>query len=392
MESRHFGILIDVWDPKRGGAEQSLARLAAELLRRGHRGSVFAGEVRGPGGSCGIGLELRPVAVKGWTRTARNLRLAAALPRAARAAGCDVTVGMRHLEEVDVLWSHGGCHVASVMARRAAKDQRSLPGEVDPNALRQEELRLRGRHRAYARLERGLLEGGARQLIAVSDRAAREWTAWVPEASRHLEVVRNGVDLQRFHPRLRKRAREAWRGRVGSDDGEPLLVFCAREPSLKGLGVLASAWERAAELRGQLIVAGVRRPGPWPRRWSRIGDRVRVHWVGEADTAELFAAADLLVHPTYRDTSGLVIQEALAVGTPVITTRNAGESVALGSAACGRVLDSAGDVPGLAEALDDFAKAYATGRLPSSDAVRAGAWLVEESASIATVADLIEST
>lgn len=390
MESRHFGILIDVWDPRRGGAEQGLARLAGELLGRGHRVSVLAGEFRGEGDRGVEGLEWQRVPVRGWTRRARNLRLARELPRVARGLGCEVTVGMRHLERVDVLWSHGGCHVASVAARRAAKAGGVFEDPLDRGQLLAEEASLGGRHRDYARLERGLLEGGAGQVIAVSGRSAREFMALVPGVEPRLVVARNGVDLERFHPRHRKRAAEVWRRRLGCEGSDPLVVFCAREPMLKGLGVLAAAWEQAQGMRGDLVVAGVRSPGRWKARTEAVGNRMRTHWVEEVDTAELFAAADLLVHPTYRDTSGLVIQEALASGTPVITTGAAGESLAVVSATCGRVVERAGDRVGLAEALGSFATDFDAGRCPEPDRVRSEADLVDGADAIARVADLVE--
>lgn len=42
------------------------------------------------------------------------------------------------------------------------------------------------------------------------------------------------------------------------------------------------------------------------------------------DLTEYYRAADLFVLPTREDTWGLVVNEAIAVGTPVITTTNCG--------------------------------------------------------------------
>src|SRR5687768_1508954 len=94
-------FLIDRWEPERGGAERAMARLAQHLGGRGHRVLAFAR--RASEGSPG---EFRAVATGGWSRASRERALARALTSAAREAGADVTIGMRHLEEVDVFWPH----------------------------------------------------------------------------------------------------------------------------------------------------------------------------------------------------------------------------------------------------------------------------------------------
>jgi UDP-glucose:(heptosyl)LPS alpha-1,3-glucosyltransferase len=58
----------------------------------------------------------------------------------------------------------------------------------------------------------------------------------------------------------------------------------------------------------------------------------------EQQLGELFAAADLLVHPARLDVTGTVILEAIVSGLPVITTANCGYSPHVAAAGAGLVL------------------------------------------------------
>ncbi|MEO6710822.1 MAG: glycosyltransferase, partial [Planctomycetota bacterium] len=102
---RTVAFLIDRWEPERGGAERALAALAKHLVERGHRVLAFARRA-----SPGAPGEFHAVATGGWSRKSRERALARALTAAAREAGADVTIGIRHLEEVDVFWPHAGAH------------------------------------------------------------------------------------------------------------------------------------------------------------------------------------------------------------------------------------------------------------------------------------------
>lgn len=57
-------------------------------------------------------------------------------------------------------------------------------------------------------------------------------------------------------------------------------------------------------------------------RCQAMGLADRVHFLGrQADMTPLYAAANLLVHPTREDTFGMVALEAMAQGVPVIVSR-----------------------------------------------------------------------
>ncbi len=316
--SVRVGFLIDRWEERRGGAERALFALARYLVKRGHDVRAFALEE--PARADESAGSFRRVRTFGLTRGAREERLARRLEAAAREDGCERTIGVRHLHAVDLLWPHGGSHRATL------------------EALSQ---RVRGRHRTFVALERELLDdGGARAVACPSTLVRDELAALYPRARPRLHLAPNGVDLERFHPRARDSASRGLRVRVGIDSRMPLLVFAASNPSLKGLPQLAMALRTLRALPWFLIVAGPRDAARWRRLLERTGiDAGRSRVFAHLDSVEIAAGADVCVLPTWRDACGMVVLEALAAGTPVVTTKRAGAAEVVRSPEHGEVID-----------------------------------------------------
>ncbi|MHC4934003.1 MAG: glycosyltransferase family 4 protein, partial [Planctomycetota bacterium] len=134
-------------------------------------------------------------------------------------------------------------------------------------------------------------------------------------------------DLQRFHP-------------GDKEGGPPLLLFVAQNFRLKGLRTVLDALARLPDTR--LVVVGRDRPLP--------AERVEYRGYVE-DLPALYRRARLLVHPTYYDTASRVVMEALASGTPAITTWRDGNAD-LAEEGGGAALDRPGDAAALAAAVE----------------------------------------
>jgi glycosyltransferase involved in cell wall biosynthesis len=77
-------------------------------------------------------------------------------------------------------------------------------------------------------------------------------------------------------------------------------------------------------------------------------------FVQPADLPEWYAACDVLVFPTHGDPNGLVVEEALAAGLPVIVSDAAGDIAARVPRSVGRVV-GVGDAVALAWAMRELA-------------------------------------
>lgn len=187
-------------------------------------------------------------------------------------------------------------------------------------------------------------------------------SAYVRErGARNVHVAPQAVDNEFWSaPDPEPPSNPAW---ATVETAEVRFLFVGRPAPEKGLSVLADAW-RAAELapeRAALVLAGVD-PGLGaiaPHGPRRQGDAAMLG-LGALDPAELrsvYAACEVLVLPsiptrTFREPWGLVINEAMNRGLPVIA------SDAVGAVAGGLVRDGvnglvfpAGDSDALAHAI-----------------------------------------
>ena len=104
-----------------------------------------------------------------------------------------------------------------------------------------------------------------------------------------------------------------------------------------------------------LWVAGKGNPAPYQRQARRLGVAERLKfWGPQTDLAPFYQAATVLALPTIYDPCSNVVLEALACGTPVITTNANGAAEFLTPGANGEILTRPDDLTGLTRALEDY--------------------------------------
>lgn len=136
------------------------------------------------------------------------------------------------------------------------------------------------------------------------------------QASERVLFIPNGVDGAVFHPaapatRLGLREKLARSG--GYDPSRLLVLFVGRFVEKKGVLFLAELSKRFPDV--QWVFAG---QGPLDPE-NHLGPNATVlRGLRGAQVAELYQAADLLVLPSRGEGFPLVVQEALACGTPVL--------------------------------------------------------------------------
>jgi UDP-glucose:(heptosyl)LPS alpha-1,3-glucosyltransferase len=316
-------ITIESFRPGPGGVEAAAFALAAELGRRALEPSVL----------CRDAVADPPPGVRverlGGPTFWQPLRVLAFSRRAARAsAGFDVVQAFSRTRHQDVYRAGGGSH-AAYMERVYARP-----------ALR----RLSPRHAVLLAIEGAVFADPSQVVLCnsrfVADEIARRHG--VPAA--RLEVIYNGVDLERFHPRLRDAAALALRAELGLDG--PVALFAGSGFARKGLDRAIAGFARSGA-KGNLLVAGSGYAAPFRAQAESLGIGARVRFLGlRADLPALCAAADLFVLPTRYDPFANACLEAMAAGAPVATTLDNGAAELIEPGASGFLC------------ADDFAPAF----------------------------------
>ena len=127
-------------------------------------------------------------------------------------------------------------------------------------------------------------------------------------------VIYNGVDLETFHAGGVEPA-EALRRRLGLDPEKPVFLFVGRFSPKKGLEKIREAATAIPGVVWALIGSGRTDPSGW-----NLPNVVLPGRQAPASLADWYRAADLFVLPSIGEGFPLVLQEAMACGTPCLVT------------------------------------------------------------------------
>lgn len=177
-----------------------------------------------------------------------------------------------------------------------------------------------------------------------------------------IKVLRNGVDLDRFHPMDKVEARRL----LGLPEGDAVLLSVGHLLELKGHHIVIKALPGLPGVH--LVIAGA---GADREALGALADTLgvadRVHFAGSVanqDMYKYYSAADVLTLASSREGWANVLLEAMACGTPAVATPVGGTPEVIGDPVAGCLV---------AERTPEAFVAAIThlrGRQPARDAVR----------------------
>ncbi|MDW8060104.1 MAG: glycosyltransferase family 1 protein [Thermomicrobium sp.] len=176
--------------------------------------------------------------------------------------------------------------------------------------------------RWYLRLMTGLSVRRARRVIAVSEQTQRDLVLAYGLAPHRVTVIPNGIDPD--WTRVPEHDLARWRAERGLP--ERFLLFVGTIQPRKNLARLVEALARLGDqLDWPLYVVGARgwKENPVFRTVQETGLGDRIVFVGYVLPQELrywYSAATIFVYPSLYEGFGLPVLEAMACGTPVITS------------------------------------------------------------------------
>jgi glycosyltransferase involved in cell wall biosynthesis len=185
--------------------------------------------------------------------------------------------------------------------------------------------------------------------IVVNSEGLRELAArTVPD--RVIDVVPNGVDLERFNPADRR----------PNDNDKVRLLFVGRFVQQKGVQYLLQSIAKLREETLKKLEVELIGNGPEEEQLRTItgqlglGNIVRFSgWVGRGEIADHYRAADIFVLPSFEEGMPNVVLEALGCGIPVVATDIYGNRELIRDGVNG-ILFPPADVEALTQALSSL--------------------------------------
>ena len=315
-----------------GGAEAYLKRLARGVVEAGHDVQLVSTndwpDAEWPFGSI---THLRAKSPIGF---------ADELQKIYASLHCDVLFSLERVWSCDVYRAGDGVHGAWLDRRRRF----DLP-------IKRFVRNLSSKHRDLLRLELSLFSGGnTKRVIAASQMVKDEIVNLYRYPAEKIDIVRNGVPLEkfRFGSELRERSRED----LKLKPDQIALLFAGSGWTRKGLLFAIQAAALCANRKLRLLVAGRGNARLYKTRRLRFWREEPVQFLGEvAEMLPVYAAADIFILPTIYDAFSNACLEALACGLPVITTRSNGFSEIVQDGVHGTIVDHAGDLVALRDAI-----------------------------------------
>jgi UDP-glucose:(heptosyl)LPS alpha-1,3-glucosyltransferase len=315
-----------------GGAEAYLKRLASGVTEAGHDAQLVATndwpDAEWPFGSI---TRLNAKSPIGFANELERMRTE---------LRCDVLFSLERVWSCDVYRAGDGVHHAWLDRRRKFE----LP-------LKRFVRSLSSKHQDLLRLEQSFFSNdNTRRVIAGSQMVKDEIVNFYRYPADNIDIVRNGVPLEkfRFDPELREKTREE----LNLKSDQTALLFAGSGWERKGLLFAIEAAALCGDRKMRLLVAGRGYARLYKTRRLRFWREEPVQFLGEvADMLRVYAAADIFILPTIYDPFSNACLEALACGLPVITTRSNGFSEIIENGVHGSIVDHAGDLLALRDAI-----------------------------------------
>ena len=183
-------------------------------------------------------------------------------------------------------------------------------------------------------------------LVTVSEAARRDIASAFGVDAQRIQVVHNGIDLNRFKP-MPEITRASHR----------LMTTASADAPLKGVQYLLKALAEVAKVVPDitLCLLGKLKPGGETEALIdalNLRDRIEFHVdISDQEMVDLYARATIAIIPSVYEGFGFPAGEAMACGVPVISTRGGALPEVVGN--CG-VLVEPKDSQGLASAILDL--------------------------------------
>lgn len=287
-----------------GGLQRDFLRVAAECIRRGANIRVYTLSWEGP---VPEGIDLVEVPVAAVTNHRRYERFAQWVAEDRRWRPVDCLVGFNKMPGLDIYYAADSCY------------------EEKAQQLRAPLYRMTSRYRLFSSFERSVFDPDSDvRIMLITEHQKAQFQKFYGTPDERLDILPPGVSLDRRPGSDAERTRCEFRGEFSISDDDVLLLLIGSGFITKGVdrALLAiAALREDVRRRVRFFVIGQDNPRQFLRLAEELGvaDRLTI-FSGRDDIPRFLQGADVMIHPAYMESGGIVLLEALVAGLPVIAT------------------------------------------------------------------------
>ncbi len=287
-----------------GGLQRDFLRVALECQRRGMQIRVYTLSWEGP---VPEGFDVVIVPVAAVTNHVRYRRFADWVARDQRLRPVDCLIGFNKMPGLDVYYAADSCY------------------EEKAQQLRTPTYRLTGRYRLFSRFERAVFDPDSGvDVLLITRQQQVQFQKFYGTPDEVLHILPPGISEDRRRGEDAPRVRCEFRHEFGLADDEILLLLIGSGFITKGLDralMAVASLPEGLRRRVRFFVIGQDNP----RQFQRLAEDLKVEsqlsiFAGRDDVPRFLQGADVMLHPAYMESGGIVLIEALVAGLPVIAT------------------------------------------------------------------------
>lgn len=318
-----------------GGAEGFSQSLITQLANAGHEIHIFAIEWTGSPPEKNVFFHKVPAIT--FNSILRDLTFAISSYFLLKKERFDIIQSHDKTLYQDIYRAGDGCHVEWLKQRWK---RTGLFGKLS--------IVFNPYHWLILFLERLIFKGHRfKKVIAISELVKKNIVEHYGVDEKDIEVIYNGVDLEKFHPRNKELYRKEIRAIYNIPDDEFVVLFVGSGFERKGVEFLIKAVELAPKKLTLLIVG----KGSNKKLRGLIKKQNIIFCGPQRDIYKYYAASDIFVFPTIYEPFGNVHLEALASGLPVITTKLSGASEIIKEGVQGFIIDKPENINEIAQKI-----------------------------------------
>lgn len=351
-----IAIVIERYNPLRGGAERSTMEMAGALARAGHDVTIVAGrvesdrEIEYPQGVRVIDLGVR------GNRSIWFRLFDSAVERYLSCGGFNIVHSISPISTMDVFQPRGGSQIHALKRHIAVySGVKHCYKTMTARLNRARVMRLKAEKKIC-------LQANGPAIAALSDYVAKQFISYYGVSKSRIALIRNAIDTKLYQTKTLQDDSVILRKRFDPDNELAIMLHVSEDPLRKGLAELIHAVATAKRNKPEssrkilLLVVGSFDYSKYYNLVRRFNLEGSVVFFGPSrEVPSLMKMADALVLPTWDDACSRVVMESLAAGTPAISTSYNGASELFSCGRFGIEIENPGDVEALANALNKIA-------------------------------------
>ncbi len=203
--------------------------------------------------------------------------------------------------------------------------------------------RLARRFRRYHKFEKSVFGPSSQtEIMAISPQQVRDFTRFYSTEEARMTLLPPGVDKKFRRPSNWSELRRETRNYLGLGEEDILFLQIGSAYKTKGLARSIKAIASLPQsVRGKVKFCIIGSSNPL--KYRILAKTLRVDHLLEfiaptEDVERYLFAADLLLHPSLRESAGIVLLESLVAGLPVVCTANCGHAHYIEDAHAGTVV------------------------------------------------------